>query len=36
MYSISFCGSSSVFGISMKEERVLIPGGSEDLLDGGN
>ena len=35
-YSISRCGSSSVFDMSMKDESVLMPGGgrgSEDFTE---
>lgn len=31
MYSISFSGSSSVLGMSIYEERVLMPGGLDGL-----
>lgn len=31
MYSISFWGSSMVFGTSRKEERSLMPGGVDGL-----
>ncbi len=36
MYSISFGGRARILGTSMKEDRVLIPGGVEGLTDSGH
>ena len=36
MYSISFWGRARVLGTSMKEERGLMPGGDEDLVEFGD